>query len=94
MNTFQVSAGYSLATGAALPTVTVTQTTVGQAPQVMRKGCRFPFRMATFWDVSQWGAGYIRPGSGSVILRHSDGACLDLSTGRVYTDSRFANKGV
>lgn len=72
-----------------------TQNVIGLAPIVRRRTASFPSRMECYFDCSQWGGGFLRirnAGSGAVILRHSDGAMLDLQSGAVYLDSRFANQ--
>lgn len=71
---------------------TATNQTPVYAPMVRRRTASFPSRMASYFDCTQWGAGFFRPGHGAVILRHADGLMLDLSSGRVYSDSRFVNQ--
>lgn len=62
---------------------------LGFAPITHRRSSRFPFPKAAYWDVTQWGGGFIRCGcsAGAVVIKGN--TLLDLRTGEVYKDDRF-----
>ena len=63
---------------------------LGFAKIVKRRGNTFPFRNASYFDVTEWGGGFIRVSGapGAVVIRGA--VLLDLQTGRVYSDPRLA----
>lgn len=65
------------------------QQTLGFAKVVRRRTATFPSRMASYFDFTPWGGGYMRLTSapGAVVLKA--GICADIRSGRVYTDARF-----
>lgn len=62
------------------------------APVVTRRGAVFPFRNGRYFDCSAVGAGFYRPhgGTGAVILNSQNGLMLNIRSGEIYTDLRFA----
>ncbi len=65
--------------------------TVGAAKIVRRRTPTFPSRVASYFDFTPWGGGYLRAtnnGPGAIVL--PSGLCADIQTGRVYRDARFA----
>lgn len=65
--------------------------TIGQARIVRRRTPSFPTRWASYFDATPWGGGYMRVQSapGAAVLREN--VCMDIRTGRIYRDGRFAN---
>lgn len=66
--------------------------TLGQARITRRRTPTFPFRLASYWDLTPWQGGYIRltAAPGAVHLGQGRMACL--TTGAVYLDSRSAGE--
>lgn len=96
VETYTVPGPYSLATGERLPSVTHTRETIGMAPIVCRRTATFPSRVVPYFDFTQWGGGFSRAtgnGPGAVCINHKDGIMANIQSGRVYRDSRFADKG-
>lgn len=65
--------------------------TVGQARIVRRRTPTFPTRWASYFDATPFGGGYLRVQSapGAVVLRAD--VCINIRTGHVYRDRRFAD---
>lgn len=63
------------------------------AKTVRKRTPTFPARGAWYFDCTPWGGGYTRCGygPGAAVLNDS-GQCLNLSTGEVYFDARFAKE--
>lgn len=91
---YTIPGAYSLATGERLPGETFEREDIGRAPIVRRRTASFPSRMAHYWDLTQWGAGFMRTNAPpcAVIIGHAAGLIFDPSRGLVYRDSRFANR--
>ncbi|UUZ75483.1 hypothetical protein LP414_27595 [Polaromonas sp. P1(28)-13] len=62
------------------------------APVVTRRGSIFPFRNGRYFDCSAWGGGLFRlsGGPGACVLNSQTGTMLDIRSGEIYTDERFA----
>lgn len=93
---YTIPGAYSLATGERLPSETFEREAIGHAPIVRRRTSTFPSRMALYWDLTPWGAGFMRAsnaGQGACIINHREGIMFNMQTGHVYRDSRLANKG-
>lgn len=88
---YTVRGAYSISLGRRLPDEVHTRKLLGVAPVVRRQMASFPKRVAHYFDLTQWGAGYLRvvtmPG-GAVL---PGGLLLDMQTGKVWLDSRFAD---
>ena len=63
------------------------------APIVQRRTSTWPSRMASFFDCSQWGGGLTRlnDAPGAIVLNRATGMMLNIRTGEIYTDARFAS---
>lgn len=62
------------------------------APRVRRRTATWPCRKAWYYDLTQWGGGYVRITNLAGAIRashHKDGLLMNLATGEVYYDSRF-----
>ncbi len=96
VETYTIPGPYSMATGERLPPETYTRESLGHAPIVRRRTATFPSRMRAYFDCTAWGAGFFPAsgvGPGAVVLNHRTGVCMDMQSGRVYRDSRFAQVG-
>lgn len=62
------------------------------APIVQCRTPTWPNRMANYFDCSQWGGGLVRldDAPGAITLNLATGTMLNIRTGEVYTDERFA----
>lgn len=63
--------------------------TLGVAPIVRRRTPTWPSRVASYFDLTQWGGGYVRTGQGPGAVVLGGSVLADIRTGRVYTDHRF-----
>lgn len=64
--------------------------TIGHAPVVRRRTATFPSRLASYFDLTQWGGGYMRVTGvpGAAVIKGD--ILVDLRSGEVYRDARFA----
>ena len=65
--------------------------TLGSARIVRRRTPTFPSRMASYFDFTPWGGGFLRAenrGPGAIVL--SGSILADIRTGEVYRDGRFS----
>jgi hypothetical protein len=63
--------------------------TLGQAKIVRRRTPTWPSRMASYWDFTPWGGGFMRTGQGPGAVVLQGDVLADMRTGRVYRDARF-----
>jgi hypothetical protein len=61
---------------------------------VTRRGPCFPFRNQRYFDCTPWGGGFVSGVGvrGGVVIDDTKGLLLDLSTGEVRADARFAKE--
>lgn len=61
------------------------------AKTIVRRGPSFPFRNRRYFDATPWGGGYI-PAEGipGAVVLNDKGELLNLRSGEVYVDARFA----
>lgn len=89
---YTIPGAYSLATGERLPSETFEREDIGHARRKLRGAASHDRRMALYWDLTPWGAGFIRTNAPpcAIIIGHAAGLMFDPACGLVYRDSRFA----
>lgn len=63
------------------------------APVVIRRSASWPCAKGPYYDLTAWKAGYVRKTNlpGAIVMPgNKEGMMLDLATGEVYKDTRFA----